>query len=70
VVNQWIRTRATFDSVIDFDKVVRDPANADLIYPPFNCGDGIHPSPLGYLEMGRSVRLDLFKSGLARTSSR
>jgi lysophospholipase L1-like esterase len=69
-VNQWIRTRATFDSVIDFDKVVRDPANADLIYPPFNCGDGIHPSPLGYYEMGKSVRLDLFKGGLARTSSR
>jgi lysophospholipase L1-like esterase len=69
-VNQWIRTKAPFDGLIDFDKAVRDPANADLIYPPFNCGDGIHPSPLGYYEMGKSVRLDLFKSGLARTSSR
>jgi lysophospholipase L1-like esterase len=69
-VNQWIRTKAPFDALIDFDKVVRDPANADLIHPPFNCGDGIHPSPLGYYEMGKSVRLDLFKSGLGRTSSR
>jgi lysophospholipase L1-like esterase len=69
-VNQWIRTKAPFDALIDFDKVVRDPANADLIHPPFNCGDGIHPSPLGYYEMGKSVRLDLFKGGLARTSSR
>jgi lysophospholipase L1-like esterase len=60
-VNQWIRTRAAFDAVIDFDKVVRDPENPDLIYPSFNCGDGIHPSPLGYYEMGQAVRLDFFK---------
>ena len=59
-VNQWIRTKGAFDAVIDFDKVVQDPKNSDLIYPPFNCGDGIHPSPRGYYELGRSVRLDLF----------
>ena len=60
-VNRWVRTAAPFDAVIDFDKVVQDPANADLIHPPFNCGDGIHPSPRGYYEMGRTVRLDLFR---------
>ena len=60
-VNQWIRTKAPFDAIIDFDKVVQDPKNADLIDPSFNCGDGIHPSPRGYYEMGRSVRLDLLK---------
>ena len=60
-VNQWIRTRAPFDAVIDFDKVVQDARNADVIDPPFNCGDGIHPSPRGYYEMGRSIRLDFFK---------
>ena len=60
-VNHWMRTRAPFDAVIDFDKAVQDPRNADLIYPPFNCGDGIHPSPRGYYEMGAAVRLDLFR---------
>ena len=60
-VNQWMRTKAPFDAGIDFDKVVQDPANPDLILPPFNCGDGIHPSPRGYYEMGQKVRLDLFK---------
>jgi lysophospholipase L1-like esterase len=59
-VNQWIRTRAPFDGVLDFDNVVRDPANRDLIFPAFNC-DGIHPTSRGYYEMGRSVRLELFK---------
>jgi lysophospholipase L1-like esterase len=58
-VNQWIRTRARFDGVLDFDTVVGDPANPDSIFPAFNC-DGIHPTPRGYYEMGKSVPLDLF----------
>lgn len=59
-VNQWIRTKAGFDAVLDFDKVVRDPGNPDLISPAFNCGDGIHPSPIGYYQMGSSIDLSLF----------
>lgn len=58
-VNEWIRTRARFDGVIDFDKIVRDPASSDMILPAFNCDD-IHPTPLGYHRMGTSVALDLF----------
>jgi len=60
-VNQWMRTKAPFDGLIDFDRVVRDPASADLLLPEFNCGDGVHPSPLGYYEMGRSIDLSLFR---------
>jgi lysophospholipase L1-like esterase len=59
-VNRWIRTNAPFDNVIDFDQVVRDPTNSDLMRSPFNCGDGIHPSPAGYYAMGKSVELSLF----------
>jgi lysophospholipase L1-like esterase len=59
-VNQWIRTKAPFDRVIDFDRVVRDPTNSDLLRGAFNCGDGIHPSPAGYYAMGKSVDLRLF----------
>jgi lysophospholipase L1-like esterase len=62
-VNQWIRTQAPFDAVIDFDKVVHQPANPDLLVPEFNCGDGIHPSPAGYYRMGKSVKLELFERG-------
>ena len=58
-VNEWIRTDAPFDGVLDFDQAVRDPANPDQIAPAFNC-DGIHPTPRGYYEMGWSVPLDLF----------
>jgi lysophospholipase L1-like esterase len=59
-VNTWIRTKAPFDAFIDFDKVVRDPADADRIFAPFNC-DEIHPTPRGYYEMGRSIPLELFR---------
>jgi lysophospholipase L1-like esterase len=60
-VNQWMRSKKPFDALIDFDPVVRDSQNHDLIYPPFNCGDGIHPSPRGYFEMGKAVSLDIFR---------
>jgi lysophospholipase L1-like esterase len=60
-VNQWIRTKGAFDGVLDFAEVIRDPANPDLLFPPFNCGDGIHPSVLGYYEMGKSIDLGLFR---------
>lgn len=59
-VNQWIRTKATFDGVIDFDTVVRNQADPNLFNPQFNCGDNIHPSPAGYFAMGNAVDLKLF----------
>jgi lysophospholipase L1-like esterase len=59
-VNRWIRDKAPFDAVIDFDKAVRDPADPDRIRAAFNCDD-IHPTPRGYYEMGKSVPLELFQ---------
>ena len=59
-VNDWIRTKAPFDRVLDFDKVVRDPANTNMMIAPYNC-DGTHPTTLGYYDIGRSIPLDVFK---------
>jgi lysophospholipase L1-like esterase len=59
-VNEWIRSKAAVDHVIDFDKVIRDRVDANLMAAPFNCGDGIHPSPAGYYALGRSVPLSVF----------
>ncbi len=61
-VNAWIREGGAFDAVIDFDRVVRSATNPDLLNVTYNCGDGIHPSPLGYFQMGKSVDLNLFDS--------
>jgi len=61
-VNAWIRGSGAFDAIIDFDRVVRSAANPDLLNVTYNCGDGIHPSPLGYFQMGKSVDLNLFET--------
>jgi lysophospholipase L1-like esterase len=60
-VNAWIRSSRLFDGVLDLSRVVSDPSNPDLLLPAFNCGDGIHPSPRGYFEMGTSVDLTLLR---------
>ncbi|HXJ02159.1 MAG TPA: GDSL-type esterase/lipase family protein [Micropepsaceae bacterium] len=59
-VNAWIRKDAGFDAVLDFDRVVRDSAHPDLIQQAYGCGDGVHPSPIGYFQMGKSVDLGVF----------
>jgi lysophospholipase L1-like esterase len=61
-INAWIRESGAFDGIIDFDRVVRSATNPDLLNVTYNCGDGIHPSPLGYFQMGKSVDLNLFES--------
>ena len=52
-VNQWIRTSGAFDGVIDFDAVVRDPANPLQINPAFDSGDHLHPNDAGLPGDGR-----------------
>ena len=59
-VNEWIRKEAGFDAVLDFDRVVASKDNPDLIEQAYNCGDGVHPAPIGYFQMGKSVDLGVF----------
>jgi len=59
-INQWIRTAGHFDAVIDFDKLMRDPAHPDRLLPAYDCGDHLHPSPAGYRVMGEAIPLSLF----------
>jgi len=59
-VNDYIKKGAGFDAVIDFDAVVKNPNKPDEMIPAYNCGDNVHPSPIGYFLMGKSVELGLF----------
>ena len=57
MINKWIRTPGHFDAVIDFDQVMRDPANPDHLLPKFDSGNRLHPSPAGYAAMADAVPL-------------
>ena len=70
-LNDFIRTSGTFDGVADFDKAALDPQSGGL-KPEFvpesttgGPGDKLHPNRTGYLAMGQSIDLDLFKPGNA-----
>ena len=58
-VNDWIRNSGTFDGVIDFDEVVRDPENPKRIQAQYNSGDHLRPNDAGYEAMANSVDLGL-----------
>jgi lysophospholipase L1-like esterase len=58
-VNAWIRTSGAFDGVIDFDKVMRDPADPLRLNPVYDSGDHLHPDDAGYLAMADAVNLDM-----------
>ena len=60
-LNQWIRTSAAYDGVIDFDMVTRDPAAPTKFLPAYDSGDHLHPGDAGYKAMGDAVDLALFK---------
>jgi lysophospholipase L1-like esterase len=60
-VNAWIRGAGHFDSVVDFDQAMKDPAHPNTILPAYDSGDGLHPSPAGYRVMGDAVSLKLLE---------
>lgn len=65
-VNQWIRTSGTYDAVIDFDAITRDPAKPTRLLPAYDSGDSLHPSDAGYRAMGEAIDLASFRGGLRR----
>jgi len=65
-VNAWMRTPGRFDALIDFDKVLRDPANLATLSPLYDSGDHLHPGPKGYQAMADAVPLAWFAPPAAR----
>jgi lysophospholipase L1-like esterase len=58
-VNTWIRTSGAFDGVIDFDAVMRDPADPLWLNPAYDSGDHLHPNDAGYQAMADAINLDM-----------
>jgi lysophospholipase L1-like esterase len=59
-VNQWIRTSGTFDAVLDFDAVLRDPADPTVISAAWRT-DCYHPNAEGGRLLGESIDLSVFR---------
>lgn len=62
-VNAFVREggncSGTCDAVLDFDAVLRDPANPDSIYPAYDTGDGVHANVAGQKAIADSIPLDV-----------
>jgi lysophospholipase L1-like esterase len=59
-VNQWIRSSGAFDAVIDFDALMRDPADPKRLRPEFDPGDHVHPDDKGNARMADAIELAIF----------
>ncbi len=61
-VNDWIRNAAAFDGLIDFDRVLHEPADPSRLRCDFDTGDHLHPNMAAFMAMGNAIDLDLFAS--------
>jgi lysophospholipase L1-like esterase len=60
-VNAWIRSSGAFDAVLDFEKVLQDPAHPDQLLPAYDSGDHTHPNNAGYQAMANAFDLRLLR---------
>ncbi|MBT2334199.1 SGNH/GDSL hydrolase family protein [Variovorax paradoxus] len=56
-VNRWIRSRQDVDGVIDFDAVLRNPADPTTFNPLYDNGDHLHPNKAGHAAMAAAIDL-------------
>lgn len=60
-VNRWIRSRRNVAAVVDFDAVMRDPADPRALNPLHDSGDHLHPGNAGYAAMADAIDLRVFR---------
>jgi lysophospholipase L1-like esterase len=68
-LNKWIRTSGSFDAVIDFDAILRDPDHPSRLLRRFASQDDLHPNDGGYQAMADAIDLALFNSGVLLTNA-
>ena len=59
-INDWIRSPGSFDGVVDFDEILRDPNEPEHLREEYNSGDSLHPNDAGYAAMANSIDLAMF----------
>lgn len=56
-VNTWLRSANAFDALVDWDRVLGDPAAPTWLRSAYNSGDGLHPNDAGYQALAAAVPL-------------
>jgi len=69
-LNAFIRTPGNFDDIVDFDQVIRDPADQRQFKAGYNDTDKLHPNDAGYKAMADAIDLSLFTSKPAWTPTK
>jgi lysophospholipase L1-like esterase len=59
-INAWIRNAGAFDTLVDFERSLRDPSRPDRLLAAYDSGDHLHPNDAGYKAMAACVDLHLF----------
>ncbi|PON26670.1 GDSL-like Lipase/Acylhydrolase [Trichoderma gamsii] len=62
VINNWIRTSGIFDAVVDFDEILRDPADHSLLKREYDSGDGLHPNQSAFYAMADYFPIHVFEN--------
>lgn len=57
IVNTWIRNNRDVDGIVDFDRVIQNPADPTAINPLYDSGDHLHPNDVGYGVMAAAIDL-------------
>jgi lysophospholipase L1-like esterase len=60
-LNAWIRSSGAFDAVVDFERLMGDPARPDHLAPVYDSGDHLHPNDAGYKAMAAAIDLQVFR---------
>ena len=60
-VNAWIRSSGAFDAVVDFDRLMRDPARPDRLAARYDSGDHLHPNDAGFAAMAAAIDLRVLR---------
>jgi len=59
-INKFIRESGTFDAVVDFDKMLADPAVPSQLQKDYDSGDYLHPNVKGYQRLADLFPVSLF----------
>lgn len=58
-LNDWLRSATFHDGLVDFDAVLRDPADDSRLAEAYDSGDRLHPGAEGNEAMARAVSADI-----------